>query len=423
MVTDIAADQAESHLSQQENELQPAGTELKSIVFIHPFMLHFHYPRLAALAGECERSGIHVRNIQLAGQIETYRTLLDHPTADIQNICLFPDADLLSIPDGRMRTALGKALQDARPDVIFLYGYSLGIMRWATSWAEHAGVATVLISDSNYTDTRRYWLLEFLKSLFISRLDAGFVGGYSSSLYLQHLGLPENRIVAGYDVVNNDLFRMRNRENHERLPQIRERLRLPEKYFLFVGRMVGCKNILGLLRAYSAYATAVTHCPWDLVLCGDGPEEGTFRQYVKGLPEEIRCHISFRGLVRQPELIDFFSAASCLVLPSTKNESWGLVVNEALACGLPVIVSDRCGCAADLVKNDINGWQFSPLDWRELTARMLQMDQAGAAERERMGRHSEEIISKWGLDRFSSGAMKSARIALEHASNSKVNRP
>jgi glycosyltransferase involved in cell wall biosynthesis len=111
--------------------------------------------------------------------------------------------------------------------------------------------------------------------------------------------------------------------------------------------------------------------------------------------------------------MDYYSAASCLVLPSI-SESWGLVVNEALACGLPVIASKRCGCAMDLVINDVNGWQIDPENINELTARMLQMHKLDDQARMEMGQRGEEIISKWGLERFCSGALESAKIALEH---------
>lgn len=387
---------------------------LKKILFVHPFLLHYHYPRLAALAQECQKAGISLHNIQLAGTIKTYDSLIDRLPANFDTRCLFPGQDLFKIPARVMRASVKKVLEDVRPDVVFLYGYSLGIMRWIKFWAERNKVASVVISDSNYTDRIRYWPFEVLKSLFISRLDAAFVGGKSSSLYLQGLGLPDARIVAGYDVVDNAAIQSINKDNKKNILQIRQRWDLPERYFLFVGRMVKCKNVSGLLRSFEVYVRSVEFHPWDLVLCGDGPDEMEFRELANSFPEQVKEHIQFRGLVKQPELIDFFSGASCLILPSTKYESWGLVVNEALVCGLPVIISNRCGCAMDLVADDVNGWQFNPEDTNELTMRMLQMHYLAREARLDMGRRGEEIIAPWGLDRFCSSTLECAQIALDH---------
>lgn len=386
---------------------------LKTIVFVHPFLLHYHYPRLSALHQTCQQTGVFLYNLQLAGTVETYHSLIDQRTGSFCNQCLFPDQDLFKIPIQIMQPALKRALEALKPDVVFPYGYSLRIMRWVKYWAEKNGVAAVVISDSNYSDKRRFWPFELLKSLFISRFEAGFVGGTSSSRYLQHLGLPEERIVAGYDVVDNASIQNRNIRNRRAISDLRRKLELPEKYFLFVGRMVKCKNISGLLRSYANYFRSTRELPWDLVLCGDGPDESEFRYNADGLSTETRKHISFRGLVKQPDLIDFFSGASCLILPS-EFESWGLVVNEALVCGLPVLVSQRCGCAMDLVQDNINGWKFDPDNLDELTRLMLHVQRLEPNAREEMGKRGQEIIAEWDLDRFCQGAINSAEIALQH---------
>jgi 1,2-diacylglycerol 3-alpha-glucosyltransferase len=386
---------------------------LGKIVFIHPFLLPYHYPRLNALDEECQKAGISLYNIQLAGSVKIYRSLIEQLHGHFNNRCLFAEQDFSTIPSQAMQPVVIETLEKIRPDVVFLYGYSLDIMRHVKSWAPKNNVASVLISDSNYADQKRYWPFELLKSLLVSRFESAFVGGTSSSLYLQSLRFPEVKIAVGYDVIDNDFFRSRNTANKENISQIREKWNLPEKYFLFVGRMIKEKNLMGLLKAYASYIDSLELDPWDLVLCGDGPEEMELRNYAQGLNEKYPKHVMFCGVVKQPELIDYYSAASCLVLPSM-SESWGLVVNEALACGLPVIASERCGCAMDLVSNDVNGWQFNPEDINELTARMLQMHHLDEQARTEMGQRGEEIISKWDLKRFCSGALESAKIALDH---------
>jgi 1,2-diacylglycerol 3-alpha-glucosyltransferase len=386
---------------------------LRKIVFVHPFLLPYHYPRLNALDKECQKVGILLYNIQLAGSVKIYDSLIEQLHGHFNNRCLFAEQDFSTIPPQAMQPAVLKTLEEIRPDVVFLYGYSLSIMRYIKSWAKNNNVASVLISDSNYADQKRYWPLELLKSLLVSRFEAAFVGGTSSSLYIQSLRFPKQNIVLGYDVIDNEFFQNRNMVNNKNISQVREKWNLPEKYFLFVGRMIKEKNLMRLLKAYASYVDSAGSNPWDLVLCGDGPEEAELHNYVQESDESLRKHIRFCGVVKQPELIDYYSAASCLLLPSI-SESWGLVVNEALACGLPVIASQRCGCAMDLVVNDVNGWQVDPEDTQELTGRLLQMYHLDERARLEMGRHGEEIISKWGLKRFCSGALESAQIALDY---------
>jgi 1,2-diacylglycerol 3-alpha-glucosyltransferase len=389
---------------------------LERIVLIHPFLLHYHYPRLEALSDKCRQAGISLFNIELASYCDTYRSLFEERENRPNNRTLFPGQNLKDIPWSKMWPSLRKALDELRPDVIFLYGYSLRVMRQAKLWAEKRNIATVLMSDSNEFDGNRNRLFEFIKSLFVSRFDAAFVGGSSSSLYLQQLGIPKERIVLGWDVVDNESFRRQASENRKDISQVRRKWNLPEAYFLFVGRMVRNKNIRGLLEAYVEYAESMGEesKPWDLVICGSGPEEEELQRRVKSMPGQLGNHVQLYGVVKQPKLTDFFSGASCLILPSTRYESWGLVVNEAMACGLPVIVSSRCGCSLDLVRNGINGWRFDPDSSSELVSWMLKLHTLDPSARAEMGLQGEHIISDWGLDRFSRGALESAQIALDY---------
>jgi 1,2-diacylglycerol 3-alpha-glucosyltransferase len=389
--------------------------KLERIVFVHPFLLHYHFPRLQVLAEDCCESDVALYSIELASYVNTYRSFFEEAERKFDHITLFPEQSFESIPENGMWASLENKLKEIRPNVAFIYGYSCGIMRRVKSWAESNKVAIVLISDSNEFDKRRYRLFEFLKSLFVSRIDAAFVGGTSSSLYLQKLKIPKERIVFGYDVVDNVAFCQQAQRNKRALAQILQKWDLPENYFLYVGRMIKEKNVRGLLDAYMEYARSVGKevVPWSLVLCGNGPQEEELRQYTEATSDQSGKSILFYGLVKQPDIIDFYSGATCLVLPSI-SESWGLVVNEAMACGLPVIASKQVGCTADLVKDGVTGWLFDPHDTNALTRLMLNIHRAGSSARIEMGMRAERLIAEWGLAKFSQGALASARIAVRH---------
>jgi len=393
--------------------------KVERIVFVHPFLLHYHLPRLQALAEECRKAGILFHNIELASHMGTYRSFVENAQTRFSNVTLFPKQSLESIPTNRTWLSLRKSLDELRPDVLFIYGYSLGVMRSAKFWAERHGIPTVMISDSNEFDKRRYRILEFPKSLFVSRVDAAFVGGTNSSLYLEKLGIPRQRIVLGYDVIDNRAFCQQADQNRTRIIEVRHKWNLPESYFLYVGRIIKEKNLRGLLDAYMEYAESIGRksVPWSLVICGSGPEEEELRQHAHSVSGQSGASILFYGPVHQPDIIDFYSAASCFVLPSI-SESWGLVINEAMACGLPVISSRKAGCAADLVKDGVTGWLFDPFDLHELARLMLNVHSVGSSARIEMGEQGRHLISEWGLERFSQGALESAQVALRHRNRS-----
>ena len=102
----------------------------------------------------------------------------------------------------------------------------------------------------------------------------------------------------------------------------------------------------------------------------------------------------------QEELRPFYHNASWFILPSRFGETWGLVVNEAMASGLPVLVSDQVGCASTLVKDGVNGYTFSPEDDNELSDLLFKIGTLNDDQRQDMGLSSMEIINEWGLNRF-----------------------
>ncbi|MFN2195364.1 MAG: glycosyltransferase family 4 protein [Anaerolineales bacterium] len=388
---------------------------LKTIVLIHPALTHYHYPRLQALGQAAREMGIQVTSLVLAGAMQAYPWQTEGRLETFHNLTLFPDRSLESIPGSELWAALQPRLANLQPEVVFFYGYSLGILRQGKLWCDQHKTATVLISDSNIFDKPRARIFEFLKSIFVRRYDAAFVGGASSSDYLQHLGLPPERIVAGYDVIDVAMFSHHAAQSRQHLSDMKRARSLPPNYFLVVARLIPEKNLPGLLSAYAAYhaQTSAEQEPWDLVLCGDGPEAPSLRTQLANFSPAVRSKVHLHGYIRQPELIDFFAAAGCLVLPSL-SESWGLVVNEALACSLPVLVSSQAGCARDLVQDGQNGWTFDPHDLDALSELLGRMARLPPAARAGLGQHSREIISAWGLDRFAAGALDSARLAMEH---------
>ncbi len=131
--------------------------------------------------------------------------------------------------------------------------------------------------------------------------------------------------------------------------------------------------------------------------CGAGPAPGW--RGAGGASTPFAHDVRFTGLKTSHELLPLYAQAGCFVLPSTR-EPWGLVVNEAMAADLPVLVSSRCGCCADLVQEGVNGFSFDPSAPEEIEHWLHTMERMPAEQRAAMGRCSGEIVSRFSPEGF-----------------------
>ncbi len=215
--------------------------------------------------------------------------------------------------------------------------------------------------------------------------------GYRSHQYLHSLGLPETAIWRGLYVVDNDHFSPGAAAAQGQRSALREQFRLPEDYFVTVTRLSPEKNLLRLLHAFSRYRAGGER--WQLVIVGTGPQEAQIKQLAATLaPGEVH----FLGWLQYEELPALYGLARCFVLASA-SEPWGLVVNEAMACGLPVLVSRHCGCLPELCHRGINGFDFNPLKVEELAGLMLRVS-GGEVDLEAMGAASRRLIANYSLE-------------------------
>jgi len=188
--------------------------------------------------------------------------------------------------------------------------------------------------------------------------------------------------------------------------------RLPEAargcYFLASCRFVPKKNLAQMLDAYALFRRDRGDDPadWPLVLLGDGELRPTLEAQRDRLG--LSAHLHMPGFRQYDELPSYYGTAGCFVHAST-TEQWGLVVNEAMAAGLPVIVSNRCGCAPVLVRDGANGYSFTPGTVDALDDPMRAM--ASRTDYAAMRQASRALVAEWGPDRFGQGMADAARYA------------
>lgn len=378
----------------------------------------YHVARFEGLQQALGRQG-EVAGIELVGGVGVHAGLKfreDRP-AEMPVETLLPHSSWQAANKLALARALWRRLDQLDPDVVLIPGYYTLPALAAALWARTHARASVLMTESTAGDHRRTPWKEWVKSRLIRALfDWAVVGGHAHDRYIRQLGIAEDRVARFYDVVGNDaiyegvslLRATSSREEHD----------LPSRYFLFVGRMAPEKNVAGLLQAWLDYRRQGGD--WALVLAGDGPQTTTLRALLQGSP--FSKDVAFAGLKRAQELLPYFAFASCLVLPSTR-EPWGLVVNEAMAAGLPVVVSDRCGCAEDLVEAEWNGLIFNPENGAELTACLVRMAERTEAELASMGRRSAEMITGYSPRSFGLEIAAIASTRAKHIAERPASRP
>jgi glycosyltransferase involved in cell wall biosynthesis len=270
---------------------------------------------------------------------------------------------------------LGQSLMAAAPDVILCGGYSYVASWQALLWARPRNVPFLLWSESNLQDLRRsHALVEFLKGEFVRRCDGFVVPGRSALEYLRAQRIKAESIFTAPNAVDNDSFASAAAVVRRDVAARRRELGLPDRYFLFVGRLVPEKGVFDLISAYAKLEEAVRQ-QVGLVFVGDGASRRQLEERaVFVTPGAVRLS----GFAQREQVAAYYALAQALILP-TYTDTWGLVVNEAMACGLPVILSRAAGCAADLVKEGWNGLLVPPKDVPALTAAMASL--AGQPER------------------------------------------
>lgn len=363
----------------------------------------YHVARFRAL---CEAPALRGRisGVEMVGGTGVHRGLKFReplPT-DLSVTTLFESGNWNELSKWKIALAVWRHLSKTQPDTVLVPGY-YNVPALATAlWARLHGRRSVLMTESTEADHPRRSSTERIKGLLIRTLFSWCIaGGSPHRRYLKKLGFPEARIAGKYDVIDNRFFR--EQANRDRLRHNASDFRLPQHYFLFVGRLAEEKNVVGLLESYCAYRKSGG--TWALVLVGDGPLRDTLRTMAKqsGCEQDIY----FEGLKTSGELSPYYAFAGCFVLPSSR-EPWGLVVNEAMASGLPVVITRECGCAEDLVSDGKNGFVFRAKDLASLTGFLHRMEAMGAVERRAMGLASLERIHQFSPE---SWAVEVARIA------------
>jgi len=246
-------------------------------------------------------------------------------------------------------------------DAVLVYGYAYLSYWVAILAAKSAGVPVILATDAVRLATPYggWWWKRWVKRPVIQFIyrrvaDTIAVGSTATIHYLRSLGVPDRQMVVTHNTVDNDFFLMAS--NRADRKATREKWGIPDTAFvvLYCAKLLPWKRPLDLIAAVAQLRDLDPKLFENtyLVLAGEGQLRAELERGIR--TRGIDCRVRFLGFVNQSKLPEVYAASDLMVLPS-QNETWGLVVNEAMACGLPVVVSDRVGARLDLVVPGVTG--------------------------------------------------------------------
>jgi glycosyltransferase involved in cell wall biosynthesis len=309
-----------------------------------------------------------------------------------------------------------------RYDVLWVHGYYHPILQLAMLTQIATGRALLFREEQTLLERRPLWKTALKQSwlrMQLGRAKCLYIGT-ENRRWLERLGVPDSRLFHVPYCADNEYFQSEASRLRPMKSELRLRLGLSPQIkpvFLTAGRLVEKKQPAFLLEAFRRTRQEV-EC--SLLIVGSGPLR---RELEAQVERDNILDVVFAGFMNRSEIAHAFAAADVFVLPSGHDETWGIVVNEAMNFGLPIVTTNKVGSATDLVKRGENGYVVSSTDPQELAGRLTEL--AGSAERrDLMGRSSRAIIANWNHQVGFQGAISAIKAAVgskrwEQASHSR----
>jgi len=331
-----------------------------------------------------------IREVRKAwdGEIEVLFLSINHS----QNWGLDLDVDKYSVWSGEGVYAYWDKIRSGKYSLVHLAGWGHKYLLFGLFFARLLGARVSMESDTplpqDLSLSKR--ILKRLLLPVIFKIPNIFLpGGKKQAEFFQHYGVDEEKIIIAQmtvDIQKILSYTSSTSENKRLSIRRHSDITTDSFVFLYVGRLEPHKGVLDLVHVFNKLTD--TYSNIDLLIVGDG----SLRQIVQDLSVKYE-NIKYTGRLSGDDLIDKFCIADSLVLPST-FEPWGLVINEAMAAGLPVIVSDCVGCHSDLVEEEITGFIYDVGDVKQLAMQMEKLI-SDKNNSEKMGTNSLKKISGW----------------------------
>jgi glycosyltransferase involved in cell wall biosynthesis len=320
---------------------------LPAVAFVWGQFAPYHHDRCAAVAARLA-GRYRVCGIEIASRNDLY-DWAPSSTAGFAFSTALPGRSWQETTRRDRLAALTVELRHSGAEIVFLCHFDQPEIFLTALWLRLRGKRVFIMQDSKFDDRPRQLWRELIKAVLYLPYQGALASGARTKDYLRLLGMAERRIALGYDTLS--LARIRRLAESPPAPGGAP---FAARHFIAVARFVEKKNLPLLLAAYALYRQIAGEGARDLVLVGAGPLEAELRADVarRGLDG-----VRFTGFLQEDGVARSLAQSLALVLPS-REEQWGLVVNEALAMGLPVLVSENVGARDDLVRQGVNGYVF-----------------------------------------------------------------
>jgi glycosyltransferase involved in cell wall biosynthesis len=285
----------------------------------------------------------------------------------------------------RLAEPLVNQFRKSNVKALWIQGWQVAAYWQAARQAHAAGIPVWVRGESNDLAPVPFWKKPIkqiaLRRLFSEISDFLYIGKANRRFY-KSFGVKDEQLHPAYYCVDNERFRRQADDLRLRRAEIRREWGIPKESFcvLFAGKFIPKKRPLDLVAAVKQLRQMSSERPPHLLFTGSGELGGALRQSCnvvfdsefngvrisEGYMDGKRPDASFTGFLNQTEISKAYVAADSLVLPSDHRETWGLVVNEAMASGLPCLVSDACGCGEDLIDPIAPGFRFPMGDTQSL---------------------------------------------------------
>lgn len=374
-----------------------------------------HLARLRATHAYAHERGGTLIGLETASDDAIYEWNVEEGTEPFERVQAFPGRVFNDISPADMHARTLAVLDEIAPDAVAIMSYGYPDARAALAWCRRRRRAAILMMATKEDDAERVAWREWVKGQIVQEYDSAIVGGTPQRDYVVKLGLPPDCVFTKYNAVDNAFFERGATEARAHPERFRHLPGLESEtpFFVASNRFIERKNLDRLLLAYGRYrqqATERGQAVWRLLMLGDGYLRPELEALVER--EEIEG-VEFCGFRQIDELPAYYGLAGAFVHPSLVDQ-WALVVNEAMAAGLPVIVSTGAGCARDLVDEGRNGFRFAPLDVSALAHHMTSVAAPGT-DRAAMGERSREIVAGWAPERFAASMWQAAEAGLTRA--------
>lgn len=391
------------------NPMAITSTRKPRVLLLHNFLTPYRIPLFAELARRVNL------DVWILGDVRAIRKW-QNPDADPGfRWRLLPNRSLsLGSRDYRLvwNPGIRKALETARPDVLLICGWDTPAAFQAAAWARRSRTPYVLWNGSTASEPNwRRTLAQGIVRWIVRGASAWTADGSRAKEYAVALGASAERTFISWFVADNDAFAKPAAQARANLDETRRKLGYPPQpgIVLFCGQLIRRKGVHDLLAGFRQAVAAGADA--GLVYVGDGPMETWLRTHAAGWGLENRVRLI--DFAEREALPSYYAAADLMALPSYQ-EPWGLVVNEALACGTPVLATEPVAAAADLVTHGQSGYIVPPGDPAAI-AQALGVHFGPAADRSAMRVAAQEAVAPFTIER--SAEAFSAAIAAARASH------